>query len=261
MKILKQNLFSLLKSADSQPSSLGFEDLNSCSSEKCQKMVLLETKIHRLENRLINYYRNRWDTIDNLADYLVNAELPGDYFEFGVFKGTTFSYAAKVMSPLFPAMRFIALDSFEGLPEPKGLDEQQGFTSGFYKGQFACSQDDFAENLRTESVDIDRVVIVKGWFDKTLVDVTAQKYSLNKAAAILIDCDLYESTVPVLRFITPLLSVGTVILFDDWRCFRNLPDHGQQRACSEWLAANPQITLHDFISFGFHGKSFTVGAC
>ena len=70
---------------------------------------------------------------------------------------------------------------------------------------------------------------------------------------------IYKSTVPVLRFITPYLSQGSVLLFDDWRCFRNLPDRGQQRACREWLQANPQIELHEFVSFGFHGKAFTVG--
>jgi O-methyltransferase len=52
-----------------------------------------------------------------------------------------------------------------------------------------------------------------------------------------------------------------VLLFDDWRCFRNLPEFGEQRACAEWLARNPQIRLNDFFEFGFGGKAFTVAAC
>jgi O-methyltransferase len=221
----------------------------------------LERRVARLENRLINYYRNRWDAIDNLADYLVNAEVGGEYLEFGVFQGTTFSYAFSVMSSLFKDMRFIAFDSFEGLPEPRGIDAEEGFTSGFYKGQFACSEKEFTANLEKAGVDLRRAIVIRGWFDQTLTPETANQCKIRKIAAAWIDCDLYESTVPVLRFITPFLSVGTVILFDDWRCFRNLPDFGQQRACREWLAENPHIRLRQFISFGFHGQSFTVRSC
>ncbi|MBI4849796.1 MAG: class I SAM-dependent methyltransferase [Nitrospirae bacterium] len=218
-------------------------------------------KIDKVETRLINYYRNRWDTIDNLADYLVNAEIPGDFLEFGVFQGTTFSYACKILSPLFKEMKFVALDSFEGLPKPQGLDAEGNFSSGFYKGQFACAEADFIRNIENAGVNMERVKLVKGWFDRTLTPQMAESNGIDKIAAAWIDCDLYESTVPVLSFITPYLSVGSVILFDDWRCFRNLPDYGQQRACREWLDANPQIVLKEFISFGFHGQSFTVRSC
>jgi hypothetical protein len=76
-----------------------------------------------------------------------------------------------------------------------------------------------------------------------------------------VDCDFYESTVPVLNFLTSKLSVGSVIMFDDWRCYRNLPDFGQQRACREWLEANPQIKLNELLSVGWHGIAFTVVSC
>jgi len=115
--------------------------------------------------------------------------------------------------------------------------------------------------VRTAGLDPERVVILKGWFHETLNDETARANRLGRIAVAWIDCDLYESTIPVLRFLTPRLSVGSVVIFDDWRCFRNLPDYGQQRACREWLDANPQIALREFISFGFHGQAFTISAC
>lgn len=220
----------------------------------------LADRVSRLEQRLFNYYRNRWDIIDCVADYLVNAELPGEYAEFGVFQGTTFGYAAKIFAPLFPQMRFLAFDSFEGLPYPKGIDKEGDFTSGFYESQFACDEERFLDNvLKTAPLTPERLITVKGWFDKTLTPQTAQSLGLKKLAAIWIDCDFYESTVPILNFISPFLSVGTVILFDDWRCYRNLPTFGEQRACAEWLEKNPKLVLNEFISFGFHGMSFTVG--
>lgn len=222
---------------------------------------MLESRVANLEERLLSYYKNRWDVVDKLADYLVGTQIPGDYLEFGVYLGKTFSYTYRVMAPLFPGMRFVALDSFEGLPEPKGLDAQDNYTSGFYTGQFACDIRQFESNLVAGGVDMNRVSMIKGWFDKTLDPGNAESRIIGKVAAAWIDCDLYESTVPVLDFLTGRLSVGSVLLFDDWRCFRNLADFGQQRACREWLQRNPQIKLNEFVDFGFHGQAFTVAAC
>jgi O-methyltransferase len=86
-------------------------------------------------------------------------------------------------------------------------------------------------------------------------------YAIERIAVAWIDCDLYESTVPVLKFITPHLCVGSVIVFDDWRCYRNHPDFGEQRACREWLEANPGIKLRELLSFGWNGIAFTIVSC
>ena len=109
-----------------------------------------------------------------------------------------------------------------------------------------------------KKVDLNRVQIVKGWFNKTLNSKTASEINLRRIAVAWIDCDLYESTIPVLNFITPFLSDGTVIIFDDWRCYRNDPEFGEQKACSEWLERNPQLKLNKLFSFGWNGIAFTV---
>ena len=226
-----------------------------------ERVAVLERRIDALEHRLINYYRERWDCVDKLADYLVGAQLPGDYFEFGVFKGDTFAYAMNLMAPLFPEMKFVALDSFEGLPKPKDIDAENGFTSSFKEAEFSCSKQQFLDNLKATGCELSRVQTVSGWFNESLAEDNEESVALGMVSAAWIDCDLYESTVPVLEFLTPRLSVGSVLLFDDWRCYRNLPDFGEQRACSEWLTRNPQIKLREFVSFGFHGQSFTVETC
>ena len=221
-------------------------------------LAALEARVAFLETRLLSYHTNRWNAVDMLADYLVGAELLGDYIEFGVSIGETFGYAVQVMAPPLPNMRFIACDSFEGLPEPRGIDTIEGYTSGFRKGQFACTENEFVERLRSRGVDLARVLTIKGWFEDSLAPGNAQTANIEKVAAAWIDGDLYEFAVPVLNFLTSRLSVGSVLLFDDWRCFRNQANCGEQRACTEWLERNPRITLNDFISFGFHGKAFTV---
>jgi O-methyltransferase len=217
----------------------------------------LENEIARLQGLMRN---NRFKAVEEVADYLYGAEIPGDYLEFGVYKGVTFAHACTFFSyyPQHKHMRFFALDSFEGLPQPKGFDAVDGYTATFYEGQFACTEKDFIENLRREGVDLDRVRTVKGWFSESLTDEMAARHGIDKVAAAWIDCDLYESTIPILRFLTPKLVTGSVLIFDDWRCFHNLPTRVEQRALNEWRAENPHITLHRLIDFGWHGIAFTV---
>jgi O-methyltransferase len=218
----------------------------------------------RLEKRILDLEEGRLNrrpaAVYDLTDYLIGAQVPGDYCEFGVYRGNTFSLVHKSLSSRFQDMRFLAFDSFSGLPKPNGHDAQDGYSSNFHESEFACSEEDFMANLRAKQIDLQRIKVVKGWFSQTLARGKAEEYGIKKIAAAWIDCDLYESTVPVLNFIFPHVSVGSVIVFDDWRCFRNLPEFGEQRACREWLAANPRLTLHELFSFGFHGIAFTVGS-
>lgn len=239
------------------------EELQRLLQEQINRSATLEARVSHLEERSLSYYKNRWDVIDKLADYLVGAELGGDYLEFGVFEGRTFAYAHKIMAPLFSDMRFVAFDSFQGLPEPSGIDAEGTYSSSFIKGQFQCDKDRFLQNLMKANplIDLGRVVTIEGWFNESLRDDNPALGDLNTISAAWIDCDLYESTVPVLNFLTHRLKIGSVILFDDWRCFRNLGNYGEQRACQEWLTRNPQVKLNPFVDFGFHGMSFTVSEC
>jgi hypothetical protein len=222
------------------------------------KINELEKRISQVEYRSVN---RRFFAIEQLTEYLIGADISGDYCEFGVWQGATFNYAYKNLSLYFKDMNFWAFDSFEGLPKPVGIDAIDGYSSKFQGKEFYCSLDDFNSNLINNGVDLNKVKIVKGWFDNTLNNETAAKYGMKKITAAWIDCDLYESTVPVLKFITPYLSVGSVLLFDDWRCFRNHPDFCEQRACREWLINNPKIKLNELFSFGWNGIAFTVVSC
>lgn len=216
------------------------------------------SRLNTLEYRSFN---RRFYAIEQCAEYLIGAKIDGDYLEFGVYQGTTFSHAYQWMSPHFANMKFYAFDSFEGLPKPHGIDIVDGYSSHFYETQFSCSQEEFTQNILSKSVNLDKVKIIKGWFDNTLSPEKAQGYDLKKIAVAWIDCDYYESTVPVLNFITPHLTAGSVIIFDDWRCYRNHPDFGEQRACREWLESNKQIKLSELFSFGWNGIAFTVTSC
>ncbi len=180
--------------------------------------------------------------------------LMGDYAEFGVYRGETFAHVVRRSSPLMPSMRFFAFDSFQGLPEPTGADRN----GEFWKGQFACSRQQFEQTLARAAADASRVRVVEGWFQDTLTAQMAAQHSLQTVSLAFIDCDLYESCVPVLDFLTDKLRQGSVLLFDDWLNFRGSPDRGVQRATRQWLQRNPQLFLTPWFSFCHHGQAFSV---
>ena len=70
--------------------------------------------------------------------------------------------------------------------------------------------------------------------------------------------DLYESTVAVLNFAIDVMPHGSILAFDDWHCFRSDENRGEQRAFQEFCRDHPDLKFSEFLSFGWHGKSFLV---
>jgi len=189
--------------------------------------------------------------------FVCGSGLAGDYLEFGVYRGKTFTAAYHLaQTKHLDRMRFYAFDSFLGLPS--GSDDYELETNRMSEGDTACSQREFLSNIRKDRVDMDRVTIVPGWFSETLNDETKKSLPIEKVAIAWIDCDLYESTMPVLEFITDYLDDGSLLIFDDWFFFAGDSGAGEQRAVNKWLERHPTIRLTEYRKFGWHGNSFIV---
>ena len=202
-------------------------------------------------------YTPREEILDYAMHFVQESALEGDYLEFGVFRGHTFASAFHMGRRYgHDAMHFYAFDSFCGLPPSSGVDAA-GFQH-FERGSFACSERDFLDNLRRDGVELKSVTTVPGWFHEVLTDRLKRQLPLKRAAIVWVDCDLYESTVPVLDFITGYLQSGTVLIFDDWFCYRADPNRGEQRAWREWLAANRSYTAVEWRKIGWHGQALIV---
>jgi hypothetical protein len=213
--------------------------------------------------RKIFFYTPREEFIREAMEYVAVTGLEGDYLEFGVFQGRTFipAYHFAQRNNL-KGMRFYGFDSFAGLPAIKGNDEGGEFT----QGQYCLSLEQFKKLISKRGVRLDKIDLVKGWYDEVLNDGTRKHLSLEKAALVFVDCDLYESTVPVLNFITDYLQSGTIIAFDDWYCFKGDPEKGEHKAFREWLQKNSAFDAIEFHKFGWSGNSFIIrannpGAC
>jgi len=202
-------------------------------------------------------YTPREEFIRSAMEYISTTGLEGDYLEFGLFRGSSFvpAYHFAQRNKL-KNMQFYGFDSFEGLPAINGRDVGGEFT----QGQYCLSLDKFTRLISGNGVRLDKVNLVNGWYDSVLNKDTKQRLPLKSAAFVFVDCDLYESTIPVLNFISDYLQTGTVIAFDDWFCFKGDPEKGEQRAFREWLESNSAFDAIEFHKFGWSGNSFIIRA-
>jgi O-methyltransferase len=175
----------------------------------------------QLEQRLV-------DALRVLRDRLGTHEV-GDYLEFGVYAGGTMTCADRARSAAgIEEMRLIGFDSFEGLPAEAAQINPQRWSAGM----FACSPEEAIENMRRGGVDVERVRLVKGWFDRVLTEATRREHGIERAGVIMLDCDLYSSSRDALNFSAPAIGPAAVLVCDDWR---HSGEDGQQRAVREFL--------------------------
>ncbi len=210
-----------------------------------------------VHNYLVNSfsYTDRERMLDRAMRYTKVSKVEGDYLEFGVWKGDTLAKAYHIANKNnHKKLRFFAFDSFEGLPEPKGIDKIGG---EFYQGQYKCGKKKFISNLKKWKVNLKRISIVKGWFDQSLPE-HRKNGNLKKVAIAWIDCDIYESTVPVLEYLTEIVQDGTILVFDDWYNYKGDSNLGEQKAVNEWLKKNKKIKLTPYFNYSAFGHSFIV---
>ena len=181
----------------------------------------------------------------------------GDYYEFGIYRGYTFWHAQKIMTALGnKQMRFIGLDSFAGLPEVHGVDSYKG---DFSAHQYSASSDYVRKMLDEHGVDWNRTLLIPGFYEDTLSPNLKTMHNLRPAAVAVIDCDLYESSSQVLRFLSnDLLVEGTILVFDDWNAFDGDDNRGERLAFREFLKAHPQWIAEDLFSYGSYGQVFRL---
>lgn len=182
----------------------------------------------------------------------------GYYMEFGVHNGESMIEAYRTLRGV--TNHYYGFDSFEGLPELTGEDQKSHhLTPGFYEGNYKSMQFDFVKaSIKASSrMQDDELTLTPGFFEDSLS--TFKKETLKQKGVplvVFIDCDLYSSTVEVLKFIDDLLVTGTWVLFDDYWCFRGSPNAGEQKAINEWLSNHSRIGLQEYCNFEGWGRAF-----
>jgi len=190
-------------------------------------------------------------------DFLTDSRVHGDYFEFGCHRCRTFRMAlTEARRHNLDRMQFHAFDSFEGLPEPTSDTSVEIWK----RGALTTSEQTFMDHVKKHGLYVDRVKTIKGFYAESLTPALKRQYvdSARKIALVNIDCDLYESAMPVFDFIDPLLQDGAVIYIDDlFAGYKGHPHKGVARAFTEWQKrARWKLVRH--LDIGWWGRSYIV---
>lgn len=173
--------------------------------------------------------------------------IPGDILEFGVALGGS---AIVLAAHAREGRRFHGFDVFGMIPPPtsekddqKSKERYETIASGQSVGIGGDAYYGYKDNLFEEvkasfarhgrPVDGDAVQLHKGLFEETW-----PRISIDEIAFAHIDCDWYDPVVYCLTAVADKLSVGGVLLIDDYN------DYGGARtAVDEFLARRPDFSL------------------
>jgi hypothetical protein len=119
------------------------------------------------------------------------------YLEFGVHRGDSIRYWSKLLG--HPDSQLVGFDSFEGLPET--FDARLNYRIGA-----------FDTGGRAPDIDDSRMTFEVGWFDETLPRFVIPGH---RKLVIMLDADVYSSTITALRALKDHIVPGTVIYLDE----------------------------------------------
>ena len=149
-----------------------------------------------------NDFSTKWRVPNRNAVFAVVGEQVCDkqvlYLEFGVYKGTSIRYWSNMLK--HPEAKLHGFDSFVGLPDD------------FDIGVGPLTKGSYDVNGTAPEVQDPRVRFFKGWFNEVLPTYQLPEHEV---LVIMMDADLYSSTIYVLRHLRPFIKPGTFIYFDD----------------------------------------------
>lgn len=188
-------------------------DKNNISIENFKLATVIKGK-KKIGNRL-----------EHLKHALSKTSTDGEVLEFGVFNGTTIN----VISNFFKNDIVYGFDSFEGLPETWKMSESNIFKTGHFS----------VKNLPIVN---QNVRLVKGWFNDS-IPIWLKNNKTENIKFLHIDCDLYSSTSTILNLLNDKISLGTIIVFDDFYYWKSPLKYkywndGEYKALVEWVTAH-----------------------
>jgi len=149
-----------------------------------------------------NYYK--FLQIKNIWANIKLDSIEGDYIEFGIFKGKSLLHSYKTYEKVdnSESIDFYGLDSFDGFPnENHEFYKKENFTSSFLK-------------VKKQFRKYSNVHIIKGFFENSLQ--TKKLTSINTFSFAFVDCDIYESSLVVFKYLKKRMTTGSFIMIDDF---------------------------------------------
>lgn len=182
----------------------------------------------------------RISALCHAARYVAKSRIPGDIVECGVWRGGSMMAAAMTLLMEEDRSRTLHLfDTFEGMPPPTEADREaaSGSAAAALLEQSDKSSsliwaysplDEVRANLASTNYPADRLRFIIGKIEDTI-----PKESPEKIAILRLDTDWYESTRHELIHLYPKLSVGGVLIIDDYGHWE-----GARKAVDEYIRDN-----------------------
>ncbi|MCB1224368.1 MAG: class I SAM-dependent methyltransferase [Verrucomicrobiales bacterium] len=145
-------------------------------------------------------------------------DVPGDIWECGVYKGGTAAMMASFLAASGTDKKLLLFDTFGGMPPTDPLHDLH------QEGDFA---DTSISEVKEYVGNAEFCGYHQGFIPETFVGLAAAQI-----AAAHIDLDIYRSVLHCIEFIWPRLSVGGMVVFDDYG-FRTCP--GARAAVDEFF--------------------------
>ncbi len=180
--------------------------------------------------------------------------IDGDYVEFGCHSGGTFALAYHEAVRHRHKGKMWAFDSFCGLPAQR--DARDSHPAWIEKG-LSTNVDRFHKLCASRSVPRDAYEVVPGFYEDSLGSMPDDQGPMNIALAY-VDCDMYSSTMEVLRFLRKRLKHGMIVAFDDYFCWSATQISGERAAMLGTFSDDVEWRLMPYMQFGWHGLSFVV---
>ena len=211
---------------------------------------LSRTALAVREARLTYLSPRKMTRLEGELARVLAAGVPGDVVEFGLALGGSAIVAAEQAAA--NGRDFIGLDVFAMIPAPTS-DKDDAISKSRYAailaGESKGMADDLYDGYRDDllgdvtaafarhglPVDGERIRLDKGLFTQTW---PAHRH--RRLAFAHLDCDWYDPVSFCLAVMRDQLSPGGAAVVDDYHSWS-----GARLATDEFIAANPDFTLHD----------------
>jgi O-methyltransferase len=171
--------------------------------------------------------------------YITRHNIPGDIVECGVWRGGSMMAAALSLQAEQDLSRTLRLfDTFAGMPPPSDIDRTalsgEAASSllekadGSSQMRACASIDDVRANMAATNYPARRVKYIEGRIEDTIPSEAPEEISVLR-----LDTDWYKSTKHELLHLYPKLSIGGVLIIDDYGYWE-----GARKAVDEYINEN-----------------------
>ena len=184
--------------------------------------------------RALPYSMTSWSRLLGLVEateYVARNGIPGAIVECGVWKGGSMFAAALTLVKHNAAKRELYLfDTFEGLPRPGERDVTNSGKSALKTWKTVNDGDEGSDWCRAGIDEVRGVMESSGFppehihYVAGMLERTIPEQAPEEIALLRLDTDWYESTKHELVHLWPRLSVGGVLILDDYGSWRGARD-------------------------------------